>query len=177
MPPLLNGRKMKKSSSRITATASRSSSSSSSPRTTALFVSRGIDLHTTTDDDDSNNNSNNQRNAPLESSESSLLLLPSAFDHQEQHHHNQHHTRMDPDDNHRNHHRNRPLLTDMVLLAPSVFSLFLLVTTSLYTGLVHQSLTVWDVPPQPFTTDEWMMAFRDGYLNVMIAHYIRNGGI
>jgi len=29
----------------------------------------------------------------------------------------------------------------------------------------------------PFTTDEWMMAVRGGYLDNMVTHFIRNGGL
>lgn len=35
----------------------------------------------------------------------------------------------------------------------------------------------WQQDVTPFTAEEWTYAARGGYLNTMIAHYIRNGGL
>ena len=35
----------------------------------------------------------------------------------------------------------------------------------------------WHTDRQQFTSDEWIYAIQGGYLNLMMAHYIRNGGL
>lgn len=35
----------------------------------------------------------------------------------------------------------------------------------------------WQTPVIPFTTEEWIYSMKGGYLNLMIMHYVRNGGL
>jgi hypothetical protein len=35
----------------------------------------------------------------------------------------------------------------------------------------------WETPTVPFTAEEWHYAMKGGYLNLMISHYIRHGGL
>lgn len=40
-----------------------------------------------------------------------------------------------------------------------------------FVGFAEQHVAI------PFTLEEWMWAARDGYLDTMISHFLRNGGL
>jgi hypothetical protein len=64
-----------------------------------------------------------------------------------------------------------PLLPGNV---PFLVGLFLVITFYYYTTVLPNQ---WSTPIVPFTTEEWIYAMKGGYMNLMMAHYIRNGGI
>jgi hypothetical protein len=59
-------------------------------------------------------------------------------------------------------------------LSPNILLFIFLITASFITGVMQNQ---WNPDVQPFTINEWFYATQDGYLDVMIQHYIRNGGL
>jgi hypothetical protein len=51
-----------------------------------------------------------------------------------------------------------------------------LVVSSLSFALLAEFLR-WQQHAAPFTLQEWMWAYQGGYLDDMISHYLRNGGL
>ena len=57
-----------------------------------------------------------------------------------------------------------------------VASLFPILVLSLFLGVFVTTID-WGVGATPFQPHEWAWAARDGYLDSMVSHYIRNGGL
>jgi hypothetical protein len=59
--------------------------------------------------------------------------------------------------------------------ASATWTMAALVSISLFFAFLAE--TQWQKEVTPFTLQEWMWAMKGGYLDVMVSHFIRNGGL